>query len=171
MKNLHQFLLQKRERIPGFLRPLYNSLILGDLGRYTVIGVSTTLINYGIYLIFSFNFDINALEGARQSAILWWANGTAWFISVTFAFFGNRNFVFRAKNVSRGRRIHQWISFYGWRGLSGFLETVLLNILVTLGSLHDMAAKLLATLFAMLVNYLSGKYCTFRKPRKDEKQK
>ncbi len=129
--------------------------------RYSVVGISTTMVNYLVYFLFSLSFDINAHAGLLQSTYLWIANGLAWIVSVTYSFFGNRNYVFRAR-LGKKRMIYQAISFYGFRFLSGVAETVLLNILVTSFGMLDLWAKLLGTLLATIINYFVGKYLTFR---------
>ena len=133
--------------------------------RYSVVGLSTTIINYLVYFLFSLSFDINAHAGLRQSTYLWIANGLAWFVSVTYSFFGNRNYVFRAR-LGKRRMVYQGISFYAFRFISGVAETVLLNVLVTAGGMLDLWAKLLATLLATVINYFTGKYLTFRVKKK-----
>lgn len=144
----------KEEKHIFWKRALHSSLM-----RYTLIGFSTTVINYFVYFLFSMNLDINAHVGLRQSTYLWIANGFAWLVSVTYAFFGNRNFVFRAR-LGKRRMVYQAISFYGCRFLSGVAETAALNLMVTAFGMLDLWAKLLATLVATVINYFTGKYFT-----------
>ena len=129
---------------------------------YLFFGVATTAINWLSYslimLLICNNINI--------------ANITAWLISVIFAFFVNKFFVFKKKN--NGRAFREFIMFFSTRLFSGVLEVILLPTLIWLGingvlyDIEGFAAKILTTTFVFIVNYICTKYLIFKGGKKDE---
>ncbi len=110
---------------------------------YLVVGGMTTLVNYAVYVL------LTAIAGLYYIA----GNGIAWVAAVAFSYLASGRWVYR----STGRR--------GWREAGEFalsrlfslgLETALLLVLVKLLAVNQLAAKLLAAVVVVVVNYWTG---------------
>ena len=135
----------------------------GEIFRFALSGGATTVVNYIFYLpcyylIFS---PITSDELASTAS-----NGIAWFFAVLFAFFVTKKFVFRSEEKERSRVLLELLSFYGTRVFSGVFEIFLPALLISVG-MHNIAAKLAVSAFVIVCNFLTSKFITFRKSKKD----
>ena len=91
------------------------------------------------------------------------SNVIAWAVSVAFAFFTNKPFVFESHDW-RGRTVLQEASkFVSARVLSGLFETGCIFILVTLMMLDGNIVKIIVSVAVVILNYIASKLLVFRK--------
>lgn len=123
-----------------------------ELIKYFIIGVITTIINYAIFVIFSsiINFDIHV------------SNIIAWIVSVIFAYFTNKLFVFESKSFKIDVLLKEIASFGGARVFSFLLEEVILYIFVNKLKMNQLIIKLVANVVVMVVNYVLSKFIIFK---------
>ena len=140
-----------------------------EMGAYLVFGMLTTLVNWVVYELLKLALGLNLHEqGSSQYTLI--ANvcqAAAWILSVLFAYFTNRVFVFRSKTKKGGffREVWQFISS---RAL-GYVLFDLLLFNVFLLFMADRPAKLIMNGFVIVFNYLASRYVVFRKGKQANK--
>lgn len=141
------------EKIKTFIK----SARFSELVRYGVIGVCTTAINYAVYCAMTGPLN-RLLFGTAEPGTAWMnaAVAVSWLLSVLFAFFTNKLWVFRSRDTSGKRLTGEIVSFAAARILSYIFDEVFMNVAVPLG-MHHLAAKLVSNIFVILMNYFTGR--------------
>lgn len=125
--------------------------------NYFIVGVLTTSVNFICY--FGLKLITNTVT----------ANAIAWFISVLFAFFANRKYVFDGKTSTVGGFLWQALSFFGARGLSGAFETFSMWLFVDClrfnAKWQELLVKIVIGTIVLVFNYVLSKIFVFRKPK------
>lgn len=127
-----------------------------ELIKYLIIGVLTTVINYIIFaiLVKLANIDMHV------------SNIIAWIVSVIFAYFTNKLFVFESKSFEFKVIGKEVLSFGAARVFSLLLEEVILYIFVNLLNMNELVIKLIANVIVIIVNYILSKFIIFKKDSK-----
>ena len=116
---------------------------------YIVFGIATTLVNFLAYFLLSMlNFDVVI------STVL------AWLLSVLFAFFTNRKYVFEA---SKNGFFKQIIGFFSMRIATGILDALIMVLFVVLWGFNDLIIKILSNVLVIILNYILSKLFVFKK--------
>lgn len=126
-----------------------------ELIKYLIIGVLTTVINYIVFVIF-----VNAIKVDMHVS-----NIIAWIVSVIFAYFTNKLFVFESKSFKFDVLAKEIISFGAARVFSLLLEEVILYVFVNLLNMNKLIIKLIANIIVIIVNYILSKFIIFKKPK------
>ena len=120
---------------------------------YIVFGGLTTLISvlsYGLCTeVFNWGYTVGQV--------------VSWILSVTFAFFTNKFYVFEKKDRKLAVMLKEGISFYLVRLVSGLAEWGLLVVMIDVWSLGEMPSKILTTIFVIIANYITSKFWVFKK--------
>lgn len=124
-----------------------------EMITYLICGVITTLCNYIVFFLLR--------RYTNVSLVL--ANVLAFIVAVTQAFFTNKYFVYRRMNSQLTIIIQEFISFVSLRVVSMGIETLLLVLLVEKFHLWEMGSKLVVSVLVVILNYLFGKFITFRR--------
>lgn len=124
-----------------------------EMIAYLLCGVITTLCNYIVYFLLRRYTNVPLVL----------ANVLAFIVAVTQAFFTNKYFVYRRMSSQLTIIIQEFISFVSLRVVSMGLETLLLVILVEKLHLWEMGSKLAVSVLVVILNYLFGKFITFRR--------
>lgn len=127
----------------------------GEIINYLVVGVLTTLVSLATYYILVYTvFDPNiALE-------LQITNIISWIVSVTFAYFTNRKYVFKTnKNMS----FKEVVKFYLSRVSTLILDMLMMYVLVSLLKFNDKIIKLIVQVIVIVLNYILSKFIVFKK--------
>lgn len=136
-----------------------------ELFNYALFGVLTTLVNWGVYFALTslLQPETYPLDSAQRRLILNASQLTAWVLSVIFAFFTNKRYVFKSDAVSTGAW-RELLAFSSARVVSYLLFDVLVyNLFVfNLGVGHSIT-KVLMNVLVVLFNYFASKYLVFRK--------
>ena len=122
---------------------------------YLFWGAATTAVNYGVYFLLTRLFTVHYII----------SNISAWFVSVVFAFWANKVFVFRSDSWTAKTALPEFGMFIGARLFSGFLETGLLWLGVDLAHYNDTVVKILVSILIVILNYLFSKFFIFRSRR------
>lgn len=123
-----------------------------EIIKYLIIGVATTALNYIIFTILVKKANIEM----HTSNIL------AWFVSVIFAYFTNKLFVFESKSFKFDVLGKEILSFGTARILSLVLEEIILYVFVDLLNMNKMIIKLIANVVVIIVNYILSKFIIFK---------
>lgn len=138
---------------------------LYQMGLYLVFGIMTTLVNWVAYLLLTslLGLALYPKDSPAYALIANVSQAVSWVVSVLFAYFTNRRFVF--KSQSRGKTLlrEMW-QFVSARAL-GYLLFDLLLFNVFLLFLTDRWAKLWMNGFVIVFNYLASRFVVFRKPK------
>lgn len=123
-----------------------------DIILYLFFGVATTIINILTYALFTKVFCIGYLI----------SNIISWIISVAFAFFTNKIFVFESKISSKILIIKEFLLFYYYRLLSLIIEICLLYIFVDILKINDLLMKIITNVIVIILNYFFSKFKVFK---------
>lgn len=126
-----------------------------EIIKYLIIGVATTALNY---IVFALLINIANIEMHTSNII-------AWFVSVIFAYFTNKLFVFESKSFKLNILGKEILSFGTARILSLVLEEIILYVFVNLLNMNQLIIKLIANVIVVIVNYILSKFIIFRKPK------
>ena len=126
--------------------------------KYLFFGVSTTCVNWVIYLLCTKIFAIGMTT----------SNALAWGGAVIFAFITNKIWVFESKSLSLVVVSKELISFVGARILSGILEIFLPTFLFSIGlnqsffGIEGFWAKVSVSVLVIVLNYVLSKWIVFK---------
>lgn len=126
-----------------------------ELIKYLIIGVLTTVINY---VVFAILVQVVKIEMHASNII-------AWVVSVIFAYFTNKLFVFESKSFETKVIGKEILSFGAARVFSLLLEEVILYVFVNILNMNQMVLKLIANVIVIIVNYILSKFIIFKKPK------
>lgn len=119
---------------------------------YLVVGGLTTVVDFAVYYLLS------AVTPWHYLVIYW----IAWAAAVLFAFFPNRNLVFRSGG--RGGILKQFREFVSTRVATLLIGEGLLYLLVDIVGLPDGWMKPVVQVLIVILNYVFSKLFVFRKP-------
>lgn len=120
---------------------------------YIFFGGLAFLISISTFALFHMLFNINELI----------ANVISWIITVLFAFFTNRIWVFEASTKTYIEFIAQLGTFFGGRVITLIIEEAILFIFITLLNLNSMMIKIFAQVIIIVLNYIISKHIIFKK--------
>ena len=123
----------------------------GEIVRYLIVGILTTVVSLVTYYgcVFTFLNPENALQ-------LQLANVLSWIIAVTFAYATSRIYVFQSKQENI---LREMAAFYSSRLLTLFMDMAIMFIMVTLCRVNDKLAKLVVQVVVTVANYVFSKIC------------
>ena len=124
-----------------------------ELISYVFWGVMTTAVNYVTYLLLTKGLHVYYLT----------SNIIAWAVSVLFAYFTNKLFVFRSTDWAWRVALRELWQMVASRLFSGALELGILWLFVDALRLPDAPVKLLANVVVVVVNYVLSKWVVFKK--------
>lgn len=119
---------------------------------YLFFGAFTTLVNIVSYLFFtrviSFNFMV--------------ANALSWILAVLFAYVTNKFFVFESRKITFIFLMKEFLSFIGFRLLSGLVEMSMLYIMINFLLINDFLTKIITNIIVIILNYIFSKMLIFK---------
>lgn len=130
-----------------------NKTGLGEIVRYLVFGVLTTVVNIVVYTVSARLIHLSVLV----------SNVLAWLLSVLFAYVTNRSFVFSSKASGAKAIAGECLGFFAGRLATGILDTILMVILVDIFALNDILTKCFVNVVVIILNYVISKLFVFRK--------
>lgn len=156
------------------MKKLLKALINKETITYLIFGVLTTVVSFVSFKIF------NVILGEKFYLI---SNTISWVLSVAFAYVTNKLFVFESKSWKMSVLKTEIPSFVGARVASYFIEQGILWLCVSPlkfdGKVFDfliiklsgvMTAKLIASVFVVIINYVLSKFVIFKKGKKENVQ-
>ncbi len=123
-----------------------------ELILYLIFGILTTLVNILSFTIFNTWLDYDYRI----------ATTIAWLISVLFAYFTNKLYVFNSKQTDRKTIVRELTSFFGFRFISYFLDLFTMILLVEVFFVHDLIAKIVTNIMVVVFNYAASKLFIFK---------
>ena len=120
---------------------------------YLVFGVLTTVVSISSYYICSEILNIHYLV----------SNIISWVLSVIFAYFTNRVWVFESKSKNTSDILKEMFTFVNCRLLSGVIDMATMFVLVGAIHINDMYAKVFTQFIVVILNYVLSKLIVFKK--------
>ncbi|WP_294578632.1 GtrA family protein [uncultured Thomasclavelia sp.] len=120
---------------------------LTELISYIFVGGCTTLVNFIVYFLLISYLGTSWLV----------ANVISWVAAVMFAYFANKQFVFKSHNDS----IQEAYQFFILRLLTLVVESSLLFIFIQLCGVNEMVSKVVVSVITVVSNYGLCKFKIF----------
>lgn len=131
---------------------------------YAFFGALTTVVNIVSYAVCTW---FGMATG--------WANALAWVLSVLFAYFTNRRWVFESENRSRVAVLKEFASFVACRLGTGVLDQIIMVVGVDMlgpkiipepyAYLWSLGLKIASNVLVIILNYVFSKLIIFRKKK------
>lgn len=140
---------------------------------YIFYGALTTILNYVVHFGLRLAFtDFSGLEERTFSSVVKAMEGSAipssaatviaWIVSLIFAFFVNKFFVFESKNTDGVSITKQFASFTGGRLFSFSCELLIMFVFVDLLHFNEILTKLASNVIVLILNYVFSKFIVFK---------
>ena len=128
--------------------------------NYLIFGFLAFVLNYFLYFLFADTLSMHYMA----------ATVISWVLTVVFAYWTNRTFVFKSQNKEISAIVKEFISFIGARVATEVLEIVLMYVMVDMLFINDKISKLVCQTIVILANYVLSKIWIFKKssPGSDE---
>lgn len=120
---------------------------------YMIFGLAATLLETSLYYLF---YEKSGMPNLQATLI-------AWFLTVVFAFFTNKAFVYRSMNWHLGRVVKEFCFFLGFRAGTGIFNLLYMYVTVDILNWKPVLMKLISALIVGLMNYIFGKAIIFKK--------
>lgn len=119
---------------------------------YAIFGVLTTIVNIVVFFLLDTVLNIPYLI----------ANAIAIILSILFAFFTNKKYVFKSKPPTFKVAFREFYLFVGFRLVSGLFDMLSMWILVDLLVMGTNLAKIVTQFIVVALNYLFSKFFVFK---------
>lgn len=126
-----------------------------EIVMYGIFGVLTTVVNYAAYLA-----GMAVLSGKYANVT---STCAAWVISVLFAYFTNRKWVFGSAAVGFAPRVRECAAFFAARIFSGVIDLAIMYAAVDVMGFDGRIVKLLSNVLVIIINYILSKFIIFKK--------
>lgn len=139
---------------------------VGILGRiyelvmYCIFGAMATLVNTGFYWLF---YAVLGISNVLSNLL-------AWLITLVFAFFTNKIFVYRSKGWNIRQIFKESAGFFVCRLISGLFDVAFMYVTVDLLSWRPIWMKLISALIVGIINYFGGRVFIFRSKKNGDDQ-
>ncbi|WP_278319779.1 GtrA family protein [Latilactobacillus sakei] len=115
---------------------------------YLVFGVLTTAVNMVVFYL------LDQYTGMYYLL----SNTIAWFLSVLFAFFTNKTWVFQSKYTTFRDFSREIASFFFFRGISYIMDTAIMFVGISMLHGPNMVVKIIDQFVIILANYIFSKW-------------
>lgn len=123
--------------------------------NYLIFGFLAFVLNYVLFYVFETWMHIDYMI----------ATALSWLITVVFAYWTNRTFVFKSKNTGGTNIFKEFCSFIGARIATELLELLLMYLMVDLAHINSNIAKLIAQAVVIISNYILSKIWIFKESK------
>lgn len=120
--------------------------------NYLIFGFLAFVLNYILYFVFA-----DAIQMHYMAATV-----LSWILTVVFAYWTNRSFVFKSQNRDKQSIWKEFVSFIGARVATEVLEVALMYLLVDCAGVNDKLSKLICQTLVILANYVLSKLWIFK---------
>ncbi|MGX7393640.1 GtrA family protein [Carnobacterium mobile] len=123
-----------------------------EIINYLVFGGLTTLVNVVVFFVF------NSLLGVQYLI----ANAISIVLSILFAFFTNKKYVFKSETLTAQAWLKEFLLFCSFRLVSAGFDMLSMWILVGGLELDSNLAKLATQFIVVVLNYFFSKWFIFK---------
>ena len=139
-----------------------------ELLNYLFFGVLTTLISWLVYFALTAVLKPETyVEGSSsQRLILHGSQWMSWIISMLFAFFTNKHYVFKSTEKKAGAW-KEFFQFASARLASYFIfDALLYDAFIYMLGIDHRITKIIMNILVVIFNYFASKWVIFRKKQK-----
>lgn len=130
----------------------FMNLMGREVFMYLLFGGLTTIINIIVYYI-------GSLAGLTTAV----ANFIANVISILFAYFTNKKYVFESKAITKKEKWAEFVKFISARIATFIMDMVLMILLVDVLGWNNLLCKILVNILVIILNYVFSKIFVFKK--------
>lgn len=123
--------------------------------NYLIFGFLAFVLNYVLYFLFASAMHVHYMA----------ATALSWILTVVFAYWTNRTFVFKSKNKDVQSLGKEFVSFIGARVATEVLELALMFIMVDCAELNEYISKLVCQFIVIVANYFLSKLWIFKEKK------
>ncbi|WP_313468365.1 GtrA family protein [Carnobacterium sp.] len=123
-----------------------------EIINYLVFGGLTTLVNVVVFFVFNSLLDVQYLIANAISIVL----------SILFAFFTNKKYVFKSETITTQAWLKEFLLFCSFRLVSAGFDMLSMWILVGGLELDSNLAKLATQFIVVVLNYFFSKWFIFK---------
>ncbi len=120
--------------------------------NYLIFGFLAFVLNYILYFVFADALSMHYMV----------ATAFSWVLTVVFAYWTNRTFVFKSQNKAAASVMKEFLSFIGARVATEVLEIALMYVMVDVLVINDKISKLVCQAIVILANYVLSKIWIFK---------
>ncbi|MBQ9385094.1 MAG: GtrA family protein [Ruminiclostridium sp.] len=124
-----------------------------DIISYGFFGLCSTIVNIVAYYLL---YNIAGVPNVISAAL-------AWLIGVGFAFISNKLWVFNSKSWDRKTVIHETVTFFSARVLTGLLDVLIMYVAVDVCHFNSTLWKCISNAVVIILNYIASKLVIFKK--------
>lgn len=136
-----------------------------EMWDYLIFGFLATVVNWIAYLACSYCLLIPLIEN-NETLLKTVGNIIAWIVAVIFAYWTNRNFVFKSKVTGAKAIFKEFCTFVGARIFSFVVEQAMFFTFLVM-HVSDIIGKLIISVVVIILNYLFSKLFVFKKKKQD----
>lgn len=122
---------------------------------YLIVGGLTTIVSLEVYYLCVLSFLNPRVVWQLQAA-----NIISWVAAVLFAYYANRNYVFKSKQKTL---LKEFIAFVLSRVGTLLMDMAIMFVTVSLCEMDDKIAKLIVQVVVTIGNYVFSKFLVFKK--------
>ena len=123
--------------------------------NYLIFGFLAFVLNYVLYFLFSSAMQMHYMAAPALS----------WVLTVVFAYWTNRTFVFKSKNKDAQSLGKEFLSFIGARVATEVLELALMFLMVDCVDLNEYLSKFACQVIVIVANYFLSKLWIFKEKK------
>ncbi|MBP3476207.1 MAG: GtrA family protein [Lachnospiraceae bacterium] len=123
--------------------------------NYLIFGFLAFVLNYVLYWLFESLLNVHYMA----------ATALSWVLTVVFAYWTNRTFVFKSQNKELQTVWKEFVSFIGARVATEVLELLLMFVMVDCLHGNEYVAKLIGQTLVILANYVLSKIWIFKEKK------
>ncbi len=123
--------------------------------NYLIFGFLAFVLNLGLYYLF---FEVLGLHYLVATVL-------SWALTVVFAYWTNRTFVFKSKNKDVKALFEEFVSFIGARVATELLEVAFMFLMVDCAHLNELISKFVCQVLVIVANYFLSKLWIFKEKK------
>ena len=123
--------------------------------NYLIFGFLAFVLNYVLYFLFSSAMQMHYMA----------ATALSWVLTVVFAYWTNRTFVFKSKNKDAQSLGKEFVAFIGARVATEVLELALMFLMVDCVDLNEYLSKFACQVIVIVANYFLSKLWIFKEKK------
>lgn len=113
------------------------------------------MLNYVLYFVFASMMQMHYML----------ATAVSWVLTVVFAYWTNRTFVFKSQNKDVQSLGREFVAFIGARVATEVLELAMMFVMVDVADLNEYISKLFCQVIVILANYFLSKLWIFKEKK------
>ena len=123
--------------------------------NYLIFGFLAFVLNYVLYFVFASMMQMHYML----------ATAVSWVLTVVFAYWTNRTFVFKSQNKDVQSLGREFVAFIGARVATEVLALAMMFVMVDVADLNEYISKLICQVIVILANYFLSKLWIFKEKK------